>query len=353
MKNFLIWAIAISLLLAGVLYYSVENITVSSSVEGETSSIDLPESDTAFGGLFYSPNITDSIPHYLHKKITDSVAEVKKSLSFEGQRQAYRGYSVGFIGVAKLKVYNQRNHLIAFLDSLNSLRSKLSNPADSSPITYNQKKIDSLIQLYGSNTINKDETIYCISLRSYKMENNSSFFIQNGGYHLAYVAWDSSRKSSKMNARFGYYARKEIPVMYSQNQKTVYIPVVKSTYKMAGAILNIWFFVLLFYSILVLLILPIFILLSISGGKVFTARNILGLKIIAYSLLFFTALKISEPFILHAIFKAKIPNEMRQMSFREILNDSLPLVIITLIVFLIWKAFQKGFKLQQQEDLTV
>jgi Protein of unknown function (DUF2975) len=352
-KSFLI-AATISFLLAGFIYYSLKGISVSTSIDVGGSSIDLPESDTAFGGLFYTPFINDSTPHYLYKRINDSIQDVKKSLTFESNRNVTSGLEVGFVGAFKLKQNKQHKLFKILIDSLDRLENLKSTLKDSTKLKAIQLRIDTLKAGFNNNQKEEETPIsYCISLRNYKTEENTKFFIQNEAYYLAPVIWDSANIGSNKNLMHGRYVRKQIPVLYSENRKKVYIPVTKTAYNIIIVALNVWFFLLLFYSILVLLVLPIFILIAISNGRVFTRRNILGLKIIAYSLLLFAVIKISEPFILHSIFKARIPTELQRMSFREILNDSLPFVVIAIIVFLILKAFQKGYNLQQDQDLTV
>jgi Protein of unknown function (DUF2975) len=356
MKNSFGWAIVLSLLLAGFLYYSIHNmkgISYSTSSISDGSSIEFPESDTAFGGLLYTPFINDSIPHYRYKRINDSIQDVKKSLTLESNR-SFTGYEVGFVGAFKYKP-NKRNKLFkAFVDSLDKLSILQSTSKDSVNRSAIQKRIDSLKSaFYVTENDEETTTSYCISLSNYNLKEDAKFFVQNNSYYLAYVNWDSAKVGSNMYVMHGHYARKQIAIMYSEAQNKIYIPVTKREYTFTNIIVNIWGIFLLICSILTMLILPIFILVAISRGNAFTHRNIFGLKIITYSFVFFTISKISEPFILHFIFKSKIPTELQRMNFREILNDSFPFVILSIILFLILKAFQKGYKLQQEQDLTV
>lgn len=353
MKKFIWWAIAVSLLLAGLIFINLKWISVSTSYKVSGSSIDFPESDTAFGGLLYTPYINDSIPYYLYKKINDSIQDAKKSLTLESNINFTSGMGVGFIGVRKLNLNNRNKLLKIFVDSLDKLTTLQSILKDSAMYSAIQKRIDSLKTEFNENKQEEPTIGHSISLRNYTLEENGKFFVQNGAYYLAVVVWDSIKTGSISNNMNGHYMRKQIPIMYSENEKKIYIPVSKAAYTFTNVLLNVWGFFLLVFSILIILIIPIFILISISRGNAFTSRNIFGLKILSYSFLFITVLKISEPFILHSIFKSRIPSELQRMSFRQILNDSSTFIIISIIVFVILKAFQKGYKLQQEQDLTV
>ncbi len=49
------------------IYFGVWTVTVDEN----HSSISMPDTDTAFGGIFSYPYITDSLPHYKYKKLED------------------------------------------------------------------------------------------------------------------------------------------------------------------------------------------------------------------------------------------------------------------------------------------
>lgn len=353
MKKSFWWATAISLLLAGVIYFSLKGVSVSTSTEFTTVSINLPENDTAFGGLFNITHISDNTPYSIAKQINDSIEDVKKSLALESNLNFASGFEVGFFGVSKFKPRKQLKLLKSFVDSLDQLSNLQSTLKDSAIRPGIQQRIDSLKTGLFDKKEEEMTTSYSISLRNYKIKEHAKFFVQNNTYYLAFVTWDSVNVGSETKELSGRYVRKQIPVMYSEAQKKIYVPVTKRTYTFINILLNVWGFFLLGYSILVILILPVFILIAISRGNAFTSRNIYGLKVITYSFVFFTVLKIFEPFILHSIFNSRIPAELQPMSFPEILNDSLAFLIISLILFVILKAFQKGYKLQQEQDLTV
>ena len=59
------------------------------------------------------------------------------------------------------------------------------------------------------------------------------------------------------------------------------------------------------------------------------------------------------PYILYLLFSSLIPSEFKTPSLVEnVINNFYPL-LIAIVLFLISKAFQKGYRIQQEQDLTI
>ncbi len=92
---------------------------------------------------------------------------------------------------------------------------------------------------------------------------------------------------------------------------------------------------------------------SVSTGKAFTGRNIRDMKIIYLFLLIIGLLKSVYPYLKEWFFSDYIKGNYIATEGTNSFISALPLLLSGVAVFLICKAFQKGYKLQQEEDFTV
>ncbi len=361
--------IIISIVISCFLFYLIKRINVSTGPFPMDWSVSLPTDDTSFGGLFAQPQINDSLPHYEYKKIEDSLQRIKNAAEFENNSNPEGGQSIGSFGV-----YNIRKDIgkrfknpveinpefRTTIDSLDQLYLKLAKLKNQDSAKALQKEIDETRWLstkkLNANSLKEEipaEKLYFIGVGGYSTDYDTKFFIQNGTYNLAYVVWDSVKKRTYDSTKTGHYERKQIDVRYSEKDKIVLIPISKKSYNILNTLLNIAFFLLIFYSILVLLILPFLLLVAISRGHAFTAGNIKALKIISFSLFLFTLIKLCAPYIIRFFFRKKIPAEMELTPFTQLVSNNMSLIFSFIAVFLLMKAFKKGYKLQQEQDLTV
>jgi hypothetical protein len=201
----------------------------------------------------------------------------------------------------------------------------------------------------------ENTNLFYLGLKNYKLRDEyTKFYMDKGTYNLAIVKWDTPDKwESSSYDKTGYYVSKKIGVRYSEHNKKVLIPISKRAYdniKFSGKILT-WLFV--FFSLYIFIGLPFQILLNISKGRAFNIKNIKYLKTITITTCIISLLSLSQPYLTALIFKNKIPGEISQAGFMEITSDNFSMIVFSIALVFIAKAFMKGYRLQQEQDLTV
>ena len=73
----------------------------------------------------------------------------------------------------------------------------------------------------------------------------------------------------------------------------------------------------------------------------------------AYVLFFCTFLKVFFPYILNFFYRKMIPDEFHLEPLSSAIINNIYLFLIALVLFFVGKAFQKGYNLQEEEELTV
>ncbi|WP_176954462.1 DUF2975 domain-containing protein [Niabella drilacis] len=153
-------------------------------------------------------------------------------------------------------------------------------------------------------------------------------------------------------SKWGTRKNKPVSFKYDPGKKEILIPVSRSQYKMIRVLIIIVdiFIILLPYLFVMVGGIAGF-LLSVAKGAVFTRKNIRRLKGIALvSLivpLLILVINYSYRFIFHAYFNEYIEFKT------ELFYDQARNFGIAIICFSLYKAFEKGFRLQQENDLTV
>jgi hypothetical protein len=199
----------------------------------------------------------------------------------------------------------------------------------------------------------KEQKLYYLGLQGYHLHHNSQFFVQNGNYYLTVVKWDSVIKRQYDSTKIGHYERKVISVRYSTDDKRILIPISKKKYDFFKSALVVFLFLSIFFLIYIFFGLPIQILIDISKSKAFTKENIRRFKLMAYVLFFCTFLKVFSPYILNFFYRKMIPDEFSLEPVISAIVNNIYLFLIALVLFFIGKAFQRGYKLQQEQDLTI
>ena len=106
MKKLLTNPVAIIVTLIALTYfYSIaaglkESKLLDPSLGNSFTSVQLPEGDTAFGGIFYEPYLNDTLPQYEYMRLKDSFERIKKDVDLINRSVMSNGQSVGTIGVA-------------------------------------------------------------------------------------------------------------------------------------------------------------------------------------------------------------------------------------------------------------
>ena len=100
-------------------------------------------------------------------------------------------------------------------------------------------------------------------------------------------------------------------------------------------------------------VLPCKIILDISKGKAFIAKNVQRFNFMAVILLVYAILFILSPYLFKLIYHTLIPNEFMLPPFVTTLQKLLPVCLIAIGLFIIGKAFEKGYNLQRENALTI
>jgi len=370
-KRISIIALIIAITLTLFFFYALKSFKSSTGPFPMDWSVSIPEDDTAFGGLFASPDINDSLPYYAYKKIEDSIKRIIDASQLDNKSIA-SGSGYGPVGVYTVKKTwqawwdnNSKNDSLVRLlqDSisiLNQNRVKQNNNKDSI------KKIkEELGIIYWRLNVRENELsqekqkqeeaeqFYYFGLDGYSLDYYTKFFLQNGTFNLAYVKWDSVIKRKYDSTQVGHYERKQIPVRYSTEDKRVLIPVSKNQHRFISVALNILSFSWLFFFVYFFIGLPIQILINISKGDAFNKKNIKRFKIMVYVLFAYALISTLAPYILKFFFRKMIPSDFQLQTFLHGFFNNLYLFLIAIVIFVIAKAFQKGYRLQQEQDLTI
>lgn len=336
-------------------------------VSGESFSYNLPTGDTAFGGIFYKPQIDGSLPYYQYKRIEDSAQRIKERIKFNN-KSVGSGMLFGPLGLMTIK-----NELLGDIDlSKDPLVKKLSDSSFRLKLELVKlRKADSILlfkKLLGDIDQHRDlrynelmrqqeekkETFYYLSLNGYKKKNSlTEFFLDKGTNNLAYIVVDSIEKDPNNFGTHAHYERKRITVRYAADAQRVFVPLTRNQYQVISVIFRIAVYGTLFLLIYILFGLPIQIVVSISRGKAFTLQNIQRFKLIAFTLLIISLITLLVPYLLSFFFRHTIPEELVLKPFWETLVDQLPVILSVPGVFLIGKAFERGYKLQQENILTI
>lgn len=312
MKKLLTHPVAILITLLFLAYFATIIISFrSSSVSNEhvrTDIFDYSPGDTSFGGLLYKSDINDSLPHFKYQHLTDSLNNLNEQRLQENET-LFTGWHTVNIGVGKID-----NHF-----------------------------------LKGSDTNN----LYFLALKEFELEDNVRFFVANNQYNLLYVAWDTVNKNGESLIRNGKYKSIKIPVRYSVKEKEIYIPISKSQFYVGNIIIPIVMFILLTLSLFVVIGYPVQFLVRISKGNAFSEKNINGLRMITILISLYIVFSILFPFLIRLLFSKYIHPFFKPINVYQLFSDKLIVLFVLAIVFAIYQAFKKGYKLQQEQELTV
>ncbi len=371
-RNISILALVIAITITLFFLYTVKSFKVSTGPFPMDWSTTIPEDDTSFGGLFAFPDnsINDSLPHYEYKKKEDSLKRIFDARQLDNKSISY-GKTYGSIGAYYVKKTwqnswdnNSKNDPLIrsmqdSIDTLNQKWVKLKDNKDSIKKLKEQLgdimwrfnvRSNELLQEMNKN----EEKLYYLGLNGYSPTNyNTKFFMDKGTYNLAYVKWDSVVKRKYDSTKTGHYERKQIPVRYTTEDKRILIPISKKQFSLIDGFLNTWTFIWLFLFVYFFIGLPIQILINISKGNAFNKKNILRFKIMAYVLFAYALASTLIPYVLKFFFRKLIPDDFKYQSIIQSLLNNLYLFLIAIAIFIIAKAFQKGYKLQQEQDLTI
>jgi hypothetical protein len=365
-KTDLIIACVVTILIIfAFLSYSSSTSSYSGGVSSVTITNVTGNSDTAFGGIFYEPSVNDTLPYRQYKKIEDSLKQIKQRIERRNNSDVYEGWSVGAVGISEIRkdedaMFNDHSITKSVIDSLDKLYLKMStsngNSRDSlrNVIDKYQEETNKEFNRLAEEERRKAPKLYYLTLHGYKLSDiKTKFFVDKGTYNLAYLTWDSVKAHQFDSAHFGHYSRKQIPVRYSQKSEKIMIPISEKQYRFIDRFLYLLFFVPVFVWLFFLTVLPIRVMINISRGKAFTAKNIRRLKMMTAGIGIFTLFSVIGPYLLHQIYSDLIPKDFVIEPIGNAFIEKYNLFLICVASYLTAKAFEKGYKLQRENSLTI
>lgn len=369
-RNISLIAIVIAILLTGFLLFTYLTFRKNYSTGPFPMdwSISIPEDDTSFGGIFLDPDINDSLPYYEYRRIADSVKRIKDDIELDN-KSIGAGKTFGIAGLFELRDEQSSwwdigadtiEVLKSMKDSIELISKKFINQINKDSINQYKEQIGNINWRYNvkSNQLLQKKSrnankLYYFALNGYDLDYNTKFFIEKGQFNLAYVKWDSVIKRRHDSTKTGHYERRQIRVRYSAIDKRVLIPVSKKLYHTLFIALDVLQYMGIFILAYFFIGLPLQILINISKGDAFNHKNISRLKKMAYVLFAFSLLRILGPYIMYFFFRNWIPSDFKLQPFIFLVMKNLYLILGSITIFIIGKAFEKGHRLQKEADLTI
>jgi hypothetical protein len=326
--------------------------------------------DTAFGGILSKKTPDGNLPHNEYQRLDDSLRnlETQREYRFQGKGGEFR--SIGALGIAtipKHDFYSIHNHnksdplLIQIHDSIRMLMQRVSPDRSADSIKLLKKKLEQLSDLVDKrgdyirdslNAIAEKEPTYYLTLSGYSLDPAYRFFVHNGIPGLGYIAYDTIVQNGD-SVRVGYYARKISPVRYTADEKKIMIPISNGSYRFLKIFILIVLFIFMFIFVYVLVGLPLQVLINISRGRAFTEKNIRSFTQMSGLLMFVFLVNSFALPVIRLIFNRKIPAEFEAPDIPASMYDNILYFILAVVLFIIGRAFRKGYILQQEQELTV
>jgi hypothetical protein len=279
--------------------------------KGSSTICDMPDSDTAFGGIWENWKPNDSLPYYKYKVLDDSAARVRDERKRLNESPSLAGWTVGYIGF-----YNNEG-----------------------AVNVDTKKAE--------------QAAYYFVIEQCELDHDVTFFVQNNTYNLAYQKIDSVKHSGSDSTAYCHYERKQIKARYAAKEKRLLIPISSKAYNLYTSFFSIVGYILLIAMFYVFIGLGLKIVVSISQSQAFTLANIRRFKIMSFALGAYIMLSCLMPLLLKTLFSSYFIKEFSLPSFWRLLVENIFTLFFAVALFIISQAFKRGYKLQQEQDLTI
>jgi hypothetical protein len=151
----------------------------------------------------------------------------------------------------------------------------------------------------------------------------------------------------------GHYERKNIAVRFAADEKKVLIPITGQQHQYATLIIKWGSYLFSFLFVYFFVGIPLQIIWNISKGRAFTLKNIRRFRLMTIVLLVYALSVTTAPYLFRLIFQDLIPQELVLIPFTSNLLSHLYLYFGSLALYLVGKAFGRGYSLQQDNALTV
>ncbi len=179
-----------------------------------------------------------------------------------------------------------------------------------------------------------------------------SYFTQNKQYGtLKYIVTEDNTPIKPFDQLpKGHYAQVPVPIRYSAG--SLLIPLPGNNIKVISVVDDICVALIVIAGIIIFFALPLATLKSISKGRAFERANIRDLNIIGWALIAIPVLQLLKQWVLAFIFRSYLFPPLH-FNYAKFIDEYHICALCGIIVLIIAKAFNKGYILQQEQDLTV
>ncbi len=322
-------AVAIALLLVSVILFMF-TIRMSTSVtttdDSYVGSTEVPDdTDAVTGQLHYNTE------YYSYKNRLDSI-ERKRNLLLQPLHLTEGFFGNGVFGMAHY----------TWCDT-----------CDYSKNDFFYEKQDnrqaSWLVLYGYTAVRKDALDQRNGI-------DPLYYGYKGQLYKAWVQWDSTHQKKHTHNDFGHWTRK--PVRYSiedplqkstDGTKNVLVQLSDGAKNLFYGISILW--ILLMLTLFLLCVRNIIqVLVQISVGNAFSLVNCNRLRYAAYSILLMSVITLLSRIILYLCVKSRLDGDWApNMDW----GGTIIGILAGMGVWLVARAFLKGYKIQQEQDLTI
>lgn len=259
--------------------------------------------DTVVSGNITSSDLDDSMPHYNYKRIEDSLERVDAEKDFQYRHKS----SWNFF---KLGISENESGLPRYFFDIHGYRLKESVE----------------VKPAGQQTL------------------------------VRFPVWKGFDTTVSNIVRKGSFEEKTVPVKYFQEEGLfkdyVSLPINRTSYQIFNFLMVVIMVLCIAGFVYFLLALPFRILVMISRGHSFHPDTFRSLYRVGWFLIVISLLNSLSPIIFHILFNKQIPGEF-EFSYYAALAESFPMIVVGLIIVLFADAFKQGYKLQQEQELTV
>ncbi len=216
--------------------------------------------------------------------------------------------------------------------------------------------IDNTVFKKGQGYVNTQSTYYFLisplSLHTFDEHRydgkEASVFIKDGKRMLKYLIKDTAYAFVFK----GHTAYKPIDVAYRYSNKSLGIPISYNTYRFLIILFTLFFVVLIFWFLYLQIFLPIKCLYHIAKGNPFKESNIRDMYLIAsFPVLLFT-MQLLVVWLVAFINKQIIPDNF-YLDIGYIFDTSKYYLLASVVVYMIARAFKRGYDLQKEQELTI
>ena len=207
---------------------------------------------------------------------------------------------------------------------------------------------DSCMDANEKNTRSK----YFISLKGFALKSDASFLVDKNDYIIEKFVEEKKTAYSTTGHIEQEKIRVRLAADHTKEGLTLLIPVSSRVFSwiemfmylflVAGILAGIWIFIRL----------PVLVLINIANGKPFLKKNIRYLSCIGWGIIGCCMLMVILPGLIQLILSSMIPNEI-YFPFWPHLFDYRWGIFLGIAVLMLARAFKQGYKLQQEQDLTI